>query len=112
MIINPMFFYMMHIAGTFGMALKIIGPLVSICSIFVFMIASELFVSDEEEKKLIRLGKCMIPLGIIMLFIGLLIPDKETLLLMQAAKLTTTDNVNAVFESLKAAIDYAVTIFR
>ena len=112
MIINPMFFYMMHIADTFGMALKICGPIVSVCSLIPFAIGCDCWTSEKTEKTLFRVGKCMIPIGIIMLFIGLLIPDKETLLLMQAAKMATTDNVNAVFESLKAAIDYAVTIFQ
>ena len=30
--------------------------------------------------------------------------------MMQAAKLATTDNVNSVFEALKSAIDYAVSV--
>lgn len=112
MIINPMFFYMMHLADTIGTALIVAGPVISFSSIFMFMAASEYWTSKETEKKLYKWGMRMIPLGIIILFIGLLIPDKETLLLMQAAKLATTDNVNAVFESLKAAMDYAVTILQ
>ena len=102
----------MHLADTFGIALKVAGPVIAFSSMILFAIGSDYWTSKETEKKLYRWGRGMIPLGIIILFIGLLIPDKETLLLMQAAKLATTDNVNAVFESLKAAMDYAVTILQ
>ena len=112
MIINPMFFYMMHIAETFGTALMIAGPVISVSSLFLFMMGSEHWVSEGTEKKLYKWGVRMIPLGIIILFISLLSPNKETLLRMQAAKLTTTDNVDAVLEALKAAMDYAVTILK
>ena len=112
MIINPMFFYMMHLADTFSDALKVCGVFMIAFGICTFLVASDVFFSKETEMNLYKWGRRMIPLGIIMLFIGLLIPDKETLLLMQAAKLATTDNVNAVFESLKAAMDYAVTILQ
>ena len=112
MIINPIFFYMMHIADTFGTALTITGPAISLSSLILFAIGSDIFVSTETEKLMYKWARRMIPIGIIILFIGLLIPDKETLLLIQAAKLATTDNVNAVFESLKAAMDYAVTLFQ
>lgn len=112
MIINPMFFYMIHIADTFGFAMKICGPIVSLSGVILLFISCEISSSDEDEKQMIRCGKRMILIGIIILFIGLLIPNKETLLLMQAANLATTDNVNAVFEALKAAMDYAVTILQ
>lgn len=112
MIINPMFFYMMHVADTFGGAMVAFGIFSIAAAVSMFFIANDIFFSKETEQNLYKWAKRMIPLGIIILFIGLLIPDKETLLLMQAAKLATTDNVNAVFESLKAAMDYAVTILK
>ena len=112
MIIHPMFFYLMQISENIGMAMKVGGPTISLCSIPLFMFAADVFVDGKTEETMIRWGKRMIPMGIIIFFVGLLVPDKDTILLMQAAKLTTTENVNSVFEALKAAMDYAVTILK
>lgn len=111
MIINPMFFYLMQVSESIGMAMTICGPLLLLASLIMFIISDECF-DTEAKKALVLLSKRLIPTGIIIFFIGLLLPDKDTLLLMQAAKLATTDNVNSVFEALKAAMDYAVTILK
>ena len=112
MIINPMFFYLMQVSDNIGLAMMAGGPILSISSIFIFMfmLAGESFIDKKTEESLFRLGKFMILAGIVIFLVGLLIPNKDTLLLMQAARLATTENVNSVFEALKAAMDYAVTI--
>lgn len=112
MIINPMFFYLVQVSENISNAMIIGGPVLSMSSIVVFMFAGDYFIDDKTEKILTRWGRRMIPMGIIIFFIGLLIPDRDTLLLMQAARLATTENVNSVFEALKAAIDYAVTVLQ
>lgn len=112
MIINPMFFYLMYVSENISTAMKIGGPLLSIFSLFAIWITSDLCIDRKTEEVLIRWGKRLVPMGIIIFFIGLLIPDRDTLLLMQASALATTENVNAVFNSLKEAMDYAVTILQ
>ncbi len=111
MIINPMFFYLMCVSENISMAMKVCGPIMIIVGVCLIIFALDVLCSKEEEKAA-AFGKRMIQMGIIILFIGLLIPDKDTLLLMQAAQLATTENVNNVFEALKAAMDYAVTILQ
>ena len=111
MIINPMFFYLMYVSENISIALTICGPLSAIIGCMGYGFACDVFY-DVEKEKVLATCRSMIVMGIISFFIGLLIPDKDTLLLMQAAKLATTDNVNSVFEALKAAMDYAVTILQ
>ena len=112
MIINPMFFYMMHLSETFSMTFIIVGPVLILIGLILLAITLDSWISEEDKKLLCKWAKCMAPIGIIILFIGMLIPDEKTLLMMQAAKLATTDNVNELFESMKAAIDYAITILQ
>lgn len=111
MIINPMFFYLMYVSENFSMALILIGPITATIGALSFFFAYDMLCGKEQDC-VIAFSKRMIPVGIILFIIGLLIPDKETLLLMQASALATTENVNSVFEALKAAIDYAVTILQ
>ena len=113
MIINPMFFYLMYVSENISVAMIACGVAMIVISIIMFIVSGDsLFFDDKTGKSMRRWSKCMIPAGIIFCFIGLLIPDKETLLLMQAARLATTETVNSVFEALKAAMDYAVTILQ
>lgn len=111
MIINPLFFYMMYLANNISIALVLLGCFAVLGGAFYMFFAFDNF-SGEKESRAYKCGKRFILLGIVMFFIGMLIPDKETLLLMQAARLATTDNVNAVFDGLKAAMDYAVSILK
>lgn len=117
MIINPMFFYLIQVCASVRIAMFIITAGLVAAMLFVFCIALESnvfpIVNEDDEKEWAKAKKninWLVTAALLTLAIGLLIPNKETILLMQAAKLTTTDNVNAVFEALKAAIDYAVTI--
>lgn len=111
MIINPMFFYLMYVSENISIAMKICGPSLVILGVIIIGFALDAL-SGKEEEKTIAFGKSMSIVGIILFILGLLIPDKDTILLMQAAQLATTDNVNSVFEALKAAMDYAVTIIQ
>lgn len=54
----------------------------------------------------------MLPVAIIGAVGMVIVPNNDTFLMMQAAKLATTDNVNFIFESLKNAIDYAVGLLK
>ena len=118
MIINPMFFYLMNAcdnAQTAAVILSIISGFAWSGMIIAYLLGwvDGNWEYDDEEikpfKKLIKLTGYIFACAVVAC---ILIPYKETLLLMQAAKLATTDNVNAVFESLKAAMDYAITILQ
>lgn len=66
----------------------------------------------EENANIAKMPiKWLASLTVFLIVFAVLLPSKETLLLMQAAKLATPENVNAVFEALKTAMDYAVTLF-
>ena len=111
MIVNPWLFYVMDVfsylkffAGvmTFltGMAFCLLG-----IGYFAYTINGCKFDKNVENMAKIAMG-----LFVVFTLLYILTPSRDTLLLMQAAKLATTDNVNAIFEALKNAIDYAVSV--
>ena len=124
MIINPMFFYLMHVSGGMRVVLFVISAILLVIAavlgfiVMVFIIDNIDYLDDEDDddvkklRKLIKFAKMLLFSGLVSLAIGICIPNKDTILLMQAAKLVTTDNVNAMFEALKAAMDYAITILK
>lgn len=111
MIVNPWLFYAMNVCSAmkmFSLAMSIITGFIFIgvgCFFIVYMIDGE-----EVIKIVDTVAKWMLFLFVLFTLMYIFIPGKDTLLMMQAAKLTTTDNVNAVFESLKSAIDYAMSV--
>lgn len=111
MIVNPWLFYAMDVccyvkffAGVM-MFLSGVGFIFLAVGYFVYTIDGY-----EIDKKLENMAKRMIGPFVIFTLLYLFIPEKDTILLMQAAKLATTDNVNAIFEALKNAMDYAVSV--
>ena len=61
---------------------------------------------DDNEKKTIGIFKKIIVAGIISLFIGILIPSKETCIEMMIASQVTHENVSATKEEIYKIIDY------
>ena len=111
MIVNPWLFYAMNVysgAKVFAIVMaSISGATFCFLGIGYFVYTID---GCEFDKNLENIAKRMIGLFVIFMLLYILTPSKDTLLLMQAAKLATTDNVNAVFESLKNAMDYAVSV--
>ena len=111
MIVNPLLFYAMNVCS----CLKLFSSIMTIvtgcvfCGLGCFYVVAML---DEAEfnKSLETVTKWTFFLFILFTLMFILIPGEDTLLMMQAAKLATIDNVNGVFEALKGAIDYALSV--
>lgn len=111
MIVNPLLFYAMNVCS----CLKFFSSIMTIvtgcifCGLGCFYVVAML---DEAEfvKSLETITKWTFFLFILFTLTFILIPGDDTLLMMQAAKLATIDNVNGVFEALKGAIDYALSV--
>lgn len=58
-----------------------------------------------HQKKL--LNKILVP-TIICLMLSIFLPNKETLIEMQVAKIVTVDNVKLTFNAVKEAVDYII----
>ena len=114
MIVNPWLFYLMNVCSS----VKVVAILTMIASALgslFFGVGMVVCTLDEQDESI---GSCkksfamMFRALVVSAVVVVLVPSKETLLMMQAARLATTDNVNAVFEALKSAIDYAVGVLK
>lgn len=114
MIIHPIFFYLMnafHAADVVAILVAISTSIVALFMIILWVVAA----SEENEEGRRAVEKYIKTCAHVLswsLLATILIPSEETVLMMLAASMATTDNVNAVFDALKAAIDYAVTILQ
>lgn len=113
MIVNPLLFYAMNVCS----CLKVFSSIMTIvtgvifCGLGCFCVVA--MIDEYEFNKIIEtVTKWTFFLFILFTLMFILIPGEDTLLMMQAAKLATTDNVNGVFEGLKSAIDYAVSVLK
>lgn len=113
MIVNPLLFYAMNVCSClkFFASIMTIVTGVIFCGLGCFYVVA---MTDEIEfnKSLETVTKWTFFLFILFTLMFILIPGEDTLLMMQAAKLATTDNVNGVFEALKDAMDYAVSVLK
>ena len=108
--INPIWLYLMNVS-TGLQALFIVGG----ASAFLTIIIIPIWVNDNDvdiadmddnEKKTMGIFKKIIVAGIISLFIGILIPPKETCIEMMIASQVTHENVSATKEEIYKIIDY------
>ena len=111
MIVNPLLFYAMDVCSCLKLFASIMTIVMGItfCIIVCFCVVAKLD-NYEFDKILETITKWTFFLFILFTLTFILIPGEDTLLMMQAAKLATTDNVNSVFEALKDAIDYVVSV--
>ena len=113
MIVNQLLFYAMNVCS----CLKVFSSIMTIvtgcifCGLGCFYVVAML---DEAEfnKSLETVTKWTFFLFILFTLMFILIPGEDTLLMMQAVKLATTDNVELVFNALKDAMDYAVSVLK
>lgn len=114
MIVNPWLFYAMNTCGKVGsVALTMMIGLIVVLAIELIPLCCCLGEGyDKGVKDTLHVMK-LTAIGIaVFSAVHIVVPDEETLLMMQAAKITTVDNVNAVFETLKHAIDYTVSVLK
>ena len=112
MIVNPWLFYVMNVCSCLKLFSSIMTIVTGIifCGLGCFYAIAKIDGEIEFNKSLETVTKWTFFLFILFVLTFILIPGEDTLLMMQAAKLATTDNVNSVFEALKSAIDYAVSV--
>lgn len=117
-IINPMWFYWLSVlsvlknvaiaATVMGIIACLICFIVKICNVqYAYDRYRECceYASYHTSKKL--LNKILVP-TIICLMLSIFLPNKETLIEMQVAKIVTVDNVKLTFNAVKEAVDYII----
>lgn len=109
--INPIWFYLIHLSTGLQILLLITGGVVVVLTTIitlVWLVENEVDIADmrDNEKKNIRISKKIIVTGIILLFIGNLLPPKETCIEMMIASQVTRENVSTTKEEIYKIIDY------
>lgn len=113
--INPIWFYLINLASGTKVFLLVVGCLTMTLAIFtaiIYYIDAGFDITDmnDDEKMwmkkwIMRFTKIFIA-GIITLFIGVLVPSKETCVEMMIASQVTHENVSATKEEIYEIIDY------
>ena len=109
--INPMYFYLISVSTGLQVLFFVIGGVTTVftaIATFIWFMDEDVDITDMEdnEKKTIGIFKKIIIAGIISLFIGILIPSKETCIEMMIASQVTHENVSATKEEIYKIIDY------
>lgn len=94
-IINPWLIYAVNMCGDFK-EMATIGAVFIVFPIVVLGIECTMAVSEENKKLYIKIEKYLIGIFLVLLFIAVAIPTKETCLAMLAAYYITPDNIQAV----------------
>lgn len=111
--INPIWFYLMNVSTGLKTFLFVIGGVAMAMSIIMFVIwladgcgTLNYKEMDDDEKATFKLFKKIIIASFISLFIGILVPSKETCIEMVIASQVTHENVSATKEEIYEIIDY------
>lgn len=94
-IINPWLIYAVNMCGSLKEVATIIAILITL-PITVIGINITIEVNEEDKKFYIRIEKYLIGAFVVLLFLSIAIPTKETCLAMLAAYYITPDNIQAV----------------
>ena len=109
--INPIWFYLTDVST----GMKIVTLVFGSISLLISIIASISWVNDygiditeleDDERKLLKLFKKIIIASFIVLFIGILVPSKETCIEMMVASQVTHENVTATKKEIYEIVDY------
>ena len=109
--INPIWFYLMSVSTglkIFLCALGIISLVITAFAIMNWVIEEGVDITnlEEYEKNTFKLFKKIIIASIMSLFIGILVPSKETCVEMMIASQVTHENVSATKEEIYEIVDY------
>ena len=109
--INPIWFYLINVSTGMKLFLIILGAvslLVSAFACITYAVDDCIDITDLEdgEKKILKLLKKVIITSFIVLFIGILVPSKETCIEMMIASQVTQENVTATKEEIYEIVDY------
>ena len=92
-IINPWLIYIVNMCGTLKEVATIIAILITLP---ISIIGINITMVNEKDKIYIRIEKYLIGAFVVLLFLAVAIPTKETCLAMLAAYYITPDNIQAV----------------
>jgi len=107
-IVNPMWFYWLHLSGQVrALCFGVFIAYICFGIVGFFIILSEWDCWDKEfTEKVKRLIKRSAITAAIILLIGMAIPSKRTLIEMQVARHATYSNLEKVEEKIQNATDY------
>ena len=94
-IINPWLIYAVNICGDLK-TLAMIGAILIVLPITIFSLEYLTAVSDSDKKCYIKIEKYLIGILIVLSFLAVVIPDRETCLAMLAVYYITPDNIQVV----------------
>ena len=109
--INPMWFYLMNVSEGIKIFLCFLGGISLVFvtfAIHIWLIEKDVDIMnlEDDEKKKFKLFKNIIVASIILLFIGILTPSKETCVEMMVTSQVTHESVSATKEEIYEIIDY------
>lgn len=109
--INPIWFYLMNVSEgmkIFLCGLGFVSLVITAFAIMIWTIERDVDITnlEENEKKIFKLFKNIIIASIISLFIGIIVPTKETCIEMMIAGQVTHENVTATKEEIYEIVDY------
>ena len=114
MIVNPWIFYWMNFCDAVtivSVIVMIIAGVAAVLTSIAFFVATVDEV-EEVQKSLKPIVRALLATFAVAALTFVLVPSKKTILMMQAAKLATVENVNAVHDALVGAIDYAASVLK
>ena len=115
-IISPVWFYLADTIPSLGVSLRVLGGGLCLVWLTLFM------TSENTQEDINRCKKCLIP-GLIVLLLSFMIPSKDAIYQMVAAKAITPNNIKIVSDyvgdtatnvsdnltnAIKDIIDYSV----
>lgn len=108
-IINPWWFYLVQMCGTFKCMFYIFGTIIIFIGTVLFVgkyIEVVFYESDcNSDKKMFAQLKRACIIGVIVFILGALIPTEDTLIKMQIAKFGTYTNVEKVLNVIDEKTD-------
>lgn len=116
-IINPSWFYLLHVIGWLRFLLGLTCALAAIALIIATIVRIIHYCDtvDREDDDDIRIGKLLnkcLKISAIITFVTMIalifLPSKQTLIEMQIARYATHENAEWTVEAVKSAVDYIV----
>lgn len=113
-VVNPWIFYIMPLCENVSLAFEILSAASGIAMfiLLIYYFVESWNLDEDEIVKLKRLGKMLVVVFIITLFISCLIPSEETLTKMIIANNITVDRVNAVSDTVVTVYNDIMELFK
>ena len=103
-IVNPSWFYWVKIFDSISSSS--IGVAIIAGIVWIGLLFAKIMEFDPPKRSI----KTSLVVLCVAAILYVFVPDKETMIQMQIARLTTYDNASTVIESIKSAADYVVSV--